>query len=413
MTGTSAPLLPSPTEPRRLLGAWARRPPRSHRHTGEALIGAVEAAGLRGRGGAGFPTARKLRTVAAGRDPVVVANGCEGERLSGKDRVLLCAAPQLVIEGIELAAGAVGAREAAICVHPGGPQASSLGAALAARPAGGVRIDLVEVPARYVASEESALVNLINTGKALPTAKPPRPFERGVRGRPTLVDNVETLAHIALIARYGAGWYRGCGTAESPGTALVTLGGALARPGVYEVPFGLTLGQVFDAAGGPREPVQAILTGGYAGTWLPAATAFGLRLGYPEFAAANAALGVGTLTPLPARGCGLTETAQILHYLATESAGQCGPCMFGLPAIAEDFGELVAGGPPARAAAKRLRNRLPVISRRGACGHPDGAVRLANSALRVFEADLAAHVAGRPCRGAGRLLLPARAEGVR
>ncbi|WP_020658836.1 NADH-ubiquinone oxidoreductase-F iron-sulfur binding region domain-containing protein [Amycolatopsis benzoatilytica] len=370
------------------------------------LLAAVDASGLRGRGGAGFPTGRKLRAVAKGRRPVVVANGCEGEPVSSKDHALLTVAPHLVLDGAVLAATAIDATEVILCVHRDDPIAGTVAAAVAERPSGEIPIRLVQVPGRYVASEESALVNFLDNGDARPTAKPPRPFERGVNGRPTLIDNVETLAHLALIARYGSEWFRGCGTAESPGSTLVTLGGRVARPGVYEVALGTPVAEVLDRAGGPDEPPQAVLFGGYGGTWLPVQSAVRTRLSHEDLRDAGATLGVASLTVLPARACGLAETARVLRYLAGESARQCGPCMFGLPAIADDFTALVLGGRAAQQAEQRLRYRLSIIPGRGACAHPDGAVRLAASALRCFGTDLRAHLAGRPCAWAAQPALP-------
>src|SRR5204863_3706473 len=133
-----------------------------------------------------------------------------------------------------------------------------------------IDVSVVEVPAAYVAGEESALVNYLNTGRAIPTFVPPRPFERGVDGRPTLVQNVETLAHLALIARHGPDWFRHVGTPEDPGSHLVTLCGAVARPGVYEVPGGVSLGALVEHGGGPTASLQAFLVGGYAGSWFAA-----------------------------------------------------------------------------------------------------------------------------------------------
>jgi NADH:ubiquinone oxidoreductase subunit F (NADH-binding) len=427
MTNRAAgrPAIPPADDTRRLLAGWAdtgrpagiaehlhRYGPAPVEHYAgrvgrQRLVAMVESSGLLGRGGAGFPTGRKLRTVAGGgRRPVVVANGCEGEPVSDKDHALLTLAPHLVLDGAQLAAHAVAAAEIVVCVHRDDPLVDAVTAALAERPAGETAIRVVRVPDRYVASEESALVNFVNTGDARPTAKPPRPFERGVRGRPTLVDNVETLAQLALIARYGPGWFRGCGTPDSPGTALVTVGGAIAAPGVYETALGESMGSVLDRAGGPREPVQAVLVGGYGGSWLPLPFAAHQRLTHADLRAAGASLGVGALVLLPVHACGIAETARVLRYLAGESALQCGPCMFGLPSVAGDFAELVLGGQRAGDAVDRLRRRLTIVSGRGACGHPDGAIRLARSALRVFDRDLAAHLAGRPCAGASRARLP-------
>ncbi|HKN56533.1 MAG TPA: NADH-ubiquinone oxidoreductase-F iron-sulfur binding region domain-containing protein [Amycolatopsis sp.] len=340
----------------------------------ETLIGVVEAAGLSGRGGAGFPLAVKLRAV-TGRRAVVVANGCEGDPHSAKDRALLTLTPHLVLDGIQLAAFAVGATEAVLCLHSRSPAAASVAAALAER-ADRVAVRIAEIPRRYVASEETALVHYLTNGDARPTGKTPRPAERGVKGRPTLVSNVETLAQIALVARLGPGFSR---------TGLFTVTGAVHGRGVVEAGPGSTIGDLISRCGGESEPVQAVLAGGYGGRWLPWPAASGTQL---------ETLGISAIFALPAASCGLEYTARVLAFLAAESARQCGPCMFGLPAIAHDFAELVRGGD----STGRLARRLPVITGRGACGHPDGAVRLADSALRVFGHDVSAHLTSRRCQ---------------
>ncbi len=363
-----------------------------------ALIGMVDAAGLRGRGGAWFPTGRKLAAVAEGRRrPIVVANGADGEPASDKDHALLTVAPHLVLDGMVLAATALGATDAILCVHRGDPLVPTVHAALRQRTGDPVAVRLVELPARYVASEESALVNFLNTGEARPTDTPPRPFERGVRGRPTLVDNVETLANIALIARYGPDWFRAAGTVAAPGTMLATVGGAVAMPGVRELPLGTTVSVALGASGGVSEPVGAVLVGGFGGNWLAMSDAAELPLTPEDLAAVGGSLGVGMLLALPARVCGVAETTRIVRYLAGESAMQCGPCMFGLSSIARDLEMLTFGARPE--VLDRLRHRLGVVTGRGACAHPDGAVRLAASALTVFAHDVHAHAMGRPCAG--------------
>ncbi|MDS0135633.1 MULTISPECIES: NADH-ubiquinone oxidoreductase-F iron-sulfur binding region domain-containing protein [unclassified Amycolatopsis] len=335
----------------------------------DRLIAAVEAADLRGRGGAGFPTAVKLRAARSNRS-VVVANGCEGDPLSRKDVVLLTLSPHLVLDGLQLAAHATGALEAVLCVHTGSPALPSVGAALGERE-DRVPVRVAEVPRRYVASEETALVRYLTSGDARPLGKRPRPAERGVRGRPTLVSNVETLAQLASVVLLGPNHYR------ASRTDLVTVTGAVRRPGVVEVAEGTSLAGVLAAAGGEAEPVQAVLAGG---TWT-ADLGSGLS-------------GIAAVYALPARDCGLAYTAKVLAFLAAESARQCGPCTFGLPSIAADFAELVRGGP----ATARLARRLPLLTGRGACAHPDGAARLAASALAVFDADVRTHEAGGRCR---------------
>ncbi|GAA3046525.1 NADH-ubiquinone oxidoreductase-F iron-sulfur binding region domain-containing protein [Pseudonocardia yunnanensis] len=385
--------------PAALADHLARYGPLPVRTDGPAeLIDAVDRSGLRGRGGAGFPMSRKLRTVAAGRGrPIVVANGCDGDPATAKDAKLLEFAPHLVIDGVLLACHAVGADEAAICVGEGHAHARSMHAALDARRDENVTIRAVEVPRRYVAGEESALVNFLNSGDARPTVTPPRPAERGVGGRPTLVDNVETLAHLALITRFGARWFRAAGTAQSPGTTLVTLGGAVRRPGVYEVELGTPVGAVLAEAGGESEPLQAVQIGGLGGSWVSIRQARALPLAHEDCRAAGTVMGTAALVALPQHACGIAETARTLRYLAVESAGQCGPCMFGLPAIADDMDDLVRGADPSGAALDRLHNRLGMIEGRGACAHPDATTRFAAAALRVFADDIADHVAGRTC----------------
>jgi NADH:ubiquinone oxidoreductase subunit F (NADH-binding) len=416
--------IPSPVTPRppagpvRLLAGWeetgtaadwethlaAHGPLPAHQtRLGRAdldLIAQVDRAGLLGRGGAGFPTARKLAEVAAGRKTaIVVANGCEGDLAGDKDHVLLGIAPHLVFDGIETAARAVGADRTALCLHQGDPLVPAVRAALEQRPGSPLLPSVVEVPARYVASVDSSLVNFLTTGEAIPTDREVRPSRRGVNGRPTLVDNVETLAHLALIARHGPEWFRSRGALDAPGTTLVTVGGAVWGPGVYEIELGAPLSHPLRLAGGTERPVQAVLLGGLAGNWLPLPAMAELPLTHQACRNAGTRLGIASLIALPASACGLAATARILHYLAAESAGQCGPCMFGLPAIAEDLTRITTGS-ATPTDLHRLHGRLGVIPGRGACAHPDGAAGMAASALDVFAHDLRAHLDGRPCAAA-------------
>jgi NADH:ubiquinone oxidoreductase subunit F (NADH-binding) len=363
---------------------------------GADLIAEVERAGLRGRGGARFPTARKLAAVAAGGRSIVVANGCEGEPASAKDRTLLRLAPHLVLDGAALAAAAVGATRVLLCIERGQPAlAAGVRAALAER-RDAVAVTLHESPPRYLAGEESALVHWLNGGEAKPTSVPPRPFERGVDRRPTLVDNVETLAQLALVARHGAAWYRRLGTAEDPGTFLMTLGGAVARPGVYEVPGGSPLAGVLAAAGGGIAGTQAVLVGGYFGTWVPAATAAALTVDAASLATAGAGLGCGVLVALPHGACGLAESARVTRWLADQNAGQCGPCVHGLGALARGMDRLVAGR-ASRRTGRDIGHLSALVAGRGACRHPDGAVRFVTSALRVFGPHADDHERHGPC----------------
>ena len=375
------------------------------------LIDVVEASGLTGRGGAGFPTGRKMRSVASGPGAaVVVANGAEGEPASCKDRLLLTRLPHLVLDGITLAAHAVGAREAYLCIH--GQETDLLDAldyAVAQRRAAGldpVPIQVTGIPGRYVASEQSSIVGYLNGGPAKPTFSPPRPHQRGVHGRPTLVNNVETLAHLALIARFGDRWFRRIGLPSAPGSTLVTVSGAVARPGVYEIEMGTPAGQVVMLAGGPAERPAALLVGGYFGAWLPAGAAWPVPMCHAALKAAGGAMGAGMVIVLPVSSCGLAETARVVRYLADENAGQCGPCMFGLPALADAMADLAYHG-GRRRALERVASLAGLVAGRGACRHPDGAVQLVRSALRAFGADARRHEHRGPCPGVTRApLLP-------
>jgi NADH:ubiquinone oxidoreductase subunit F (NADH-binding) len=372
----------------------------------ERLIDVVEASGLTGRGGAGFPAGRKMRSVAAGSgNKVLIANGAEGEPASLKDRLLLSRLPHLVLDGMTLAAQAVGADRAYLCVHgTEGGLLDGLEQAVAERLAAGldpVPVQVTGIPGRYVSSEQSSIVQFLNGGPAKPTFSPPRPHERGVNGNPTLVHNVETLAHVALIARHGDRWFRGAGTPSAPGSMLVTLSGAVRRPGVYEIEMGTPIGHLVMLAGGAAGPLQGLLVGGYFGAWLPVQAAWTVPMTHTSVKAAGGALGAGIVIALPASVCPIAETARVVRYLAEENAGQCGPCMFGLPALADAVGELAYYGGRA-GGIDRVAKLLPFIERRGACRHPDGATQLVRSLLRAFPADARWHERTGSCAGVGR-----------
>ena len=377
------------------------------------LVDLVARAGLRGRGGAGFPTAPKLAAVrdARGR-AVVVANGAEGEPPSGKDKVLLAYVPHLVLDGAVAAARCVGAREALVAVSPTvlRPVEQAVSERRASGHDRGVTLRVVAVPDRFVAGEESALVQFLNGGPALPTFTPPRPFERGVGGAPTLVQNVETLAHLGLIVRFGAEWFRSAGTIDEPGTALVTLSGAVRVPGVYEIPLGRPLRALVGDAGGLSADVQAFLLGGYSGTWIDASAAQTVQLTDAGLTRHGAALGARAVVALTASACGVAETARVARYLAVQSAGQCGPCVHGLAAVADGLEQLVQHG--RRPDHGRIRRSLAAIAGRGACSHPDGAVRFVASAYRVFEAEFDRHLHGRPCTARTSSVLPVPSFGA-
>jgi NADH:ubiquinone oxidoreductase subunit F (NADH-binding) len=369
------------------------------RHAPADLIGIVERSGLRGRGGADFPTARKLSAVAQARDRhrAVVINGSETEPASQKDRLLLSRLPHLVLDGAVIAADVVGAREVIVKVAErmaGASQALEGAVAVRDDP---VPVHLVPAPGGYVTGEESAVIHYLNGGQPKPTFVPPRPYQRGYRRRPTFISNAETVAQLALIARHGERWFRELGTDADPGSALVTISGAVAAPGVYELAFGTPMRDLLAAAGGAAEPLRALLVGGYFGTWVDASQALGLRLAREDLRSVGCSLGSGVLIALGESSCGLHESARVIDYLARESSGQCGPCVYGLRAIADLVGELADGVAHPREAERVLRWAAEIRGR-GACHHPDGAARFVESALGVFAVELASHQKGR-CAG--------------
>lgn len=371
----------------------------------ESFLAVLDSSGLTGRGGAGFPSGRKvsaaltaIRSSSARRRTALIANGAEGEPLSFKDQVLLTEAPHLVIDGL-LALAQVFERTEVVfyvsgsCVEP-------VARALQERDLSH-RIQLVEAADLFVAGEASAVVNAIQSMNPIPLDNRYRLSERGLAGLPTLVFNVETLAQIALIARYGAEWFRMSGSDSAPGTRLVTLSGyGLARPNidherhaqVVEVPMDLTPAEVLTDAL-PDNDVRDgfLLLGGYHGSWcaLPAdKNSEGPRVRQ------ESSFSSGMIYALSRGECGLEVTSGIVSYLAQQSARQCGPCRFGLPALAGIFEQMLEGAGAARSisAANRLANR---VSGRGACHHPDGTARLVGSALRVFRSEIEAHASGR------------------
>ncbi|GGH89592.1 NADH-ubiquinone oxidoreductase-F iron-sulfur binding region domain-containing protein [Arthrobacter liuii] len=367
---------------------------------GPGLLEALAAAGLTGRGGAAFETWRKATaTAGSGRKglfparPVVIANGAEGEPLSVKDRTLLAHAPHLVIDGLTALAAALGA---SMYVYAPAASLPRVQQSLCERPRG-KRIHLAQAPETFISGESSAVVNMIANGTAVPMDQRRRLSESGLNGRPTLVVNVETLAQVALIARYGAQWFREAGTPTDPGTRLVSVSGpAPVRDVVLEVPGGAQLTAVLQEAGMDPASLSAVLVGGYHGRWVrPAAHALS-PVGPPG---RTARPGAGVIHALDLQTCGIQATARIVSYLANESARQCGPCMFGLPAMASVLNRIAGGETNPRLAAELDRlGRL--VSGRGACRHPEGTTGLVSSALEVFAADFRAHLSGY-CAGPG------------
>jgi NADH:ubiquinone oxidoreductase subunit F (NADH-binding) len=389
-------------EPRLVLDLTEREDLAAYRaraHTGglagESLIAAVESAGLRGRGGAAFPAGVKLRAVASrGAPSYVVANGEEGEPASVKDRWLMRMRPHLVIDGLDRAAEAIGAERAYLFVSD--PEAvSSAATALEERGDDGPtpRV-LVTTEPRYVAGEETAVVRAINGGPALPLDKPPRPFESGIEGRPTLVANVETLANLPSIANHGAAEFRSLGTERSPGTFLLTLSGVGVPAGLFEVPFGVSIRDALNVfTGDAREPSGFLMGGFFAG--LLGRRGLDARLAYDDLRDDGSGLGCGAIVVLDADDCPVAAACDVLDYFERENAKQCGACIRGTAAMRDALLDL-AGGRADEARVERLRGWSMSLRERGACALLDGAAGVVGSLLREFPEHVRAHLQG-PC----------------
>lgn len=354
----------------------------------ELLLRLLDHAGIAGRGGAGFPLAAKLRSLSDGPRRVVV-NGHESEPVSHKDRLLLRRAPHLVLDGAIAVGAAVGAREVTVVV-PDAEAGASMSAALRERRDSG-RVRLCPAEGGFVAGEARAVVRALRGGPALPLGRRTPPSDDGV-----LIGNVETFAQLAVLLRMGAQKFAATGTPDEPGTTLLTVSGAVGRPGVVEVPLGTPLGIVL-AAAHASEP-QAVVIGGYHGSWLtPIAQ---LRLSRAGLAAAGGVLGAGVVAVVGADTCALGELVRVTDWLAAQSVRQCGPCAFGLPALAADVRALAAGHPTAVAGAL---GHARSVTGRGACAHPDGAARFVTSAVHQLHDETDTHRehghCGRPVQG--------------
>ncbi len=373
--------------------------------TAAELIRICEQVDLRGRGGAAFPFARKLRAVVAAagpgkRRPVIVVNGAEGEPASAKDRMLLARSPHLVLDGALVAARALGAREVVVAVAGDGPHANSVGQAAAACTGTSQKLRVVSVPDRFVSGESSALVNALNGNPAMPPGTFSRTSESGVRGSPTLLSNAETFAQLAVLAMLGPAGYASAGDPAEPGTVLLTVAGSVGRPAVVETPSGVPLGHILDIC--EALPSQGVLVGGYHGMWLSPEDAYDVPVSRAGLAAAGGMLGAGVVLVLGKESCPLGEVVRVAGYLAAQSSGQCGPCKLGLPAVATSLAAITAGS-GGLDQVEAVRRTAGGIRGRGACRHPDGSGRFVMSALDVFAADVADHLfrgsCGRPVLG--------------
>jgi NADH:ubiquinone oxidoreductase subunit F (NADH-binding) len=352
----------------------------------DRLLGLLDAAAIAGRGGAGFPLATKLRSLKGVR-PTVVVNGSESEPASMKDRTMLRRSPHLVLDGALTVASAVRAGRVIVAVHDAAAADAVHAAIRERRDTRRVRVE--ETSGEFVTGEARTLLRVLGGGPVLPPGRKDLPTARGL-----LVSNVETFAQVAVLVRMGARDFASSGTHAEPGTTLLTLGGAVERPGVVEVPIGTPLGILLRAA--QADHARYIVAGGYHGTWLLPRPE--LQVSRNGLKAVGATLGAGVLYVLDDATCALGELTRVSRWLAAQSAGQCGPCRFGLPSLAADVAAAARGD---GSAPGRAEHHARLVVGRGACAHPDGASRFVRSGLATLGDELAAHRHG----GCGRPVL--------
>jgi len=357
----------------------------------DVLLERLAASSLRGRGGGWFEAARKWRAVRVeGGEPFLVANGAEGEPGSFKDRYVMRRRPADVVAGLVLAARAIGAREAVVFLKGSFErEGQALAVALAAASLDGLSVGIRHGDDAYVTGEETALLEALEGRRPWPRPKPPLPAAVGYQGRPTLVQNVETLARVpAAIADPEA--YR------RDETTLVTLWGDVRRPGVHEVPLGTPLGRVIDeAGGGATEPTGLVFPGGPAGPPLPASD-LETPLEPGALRAKGSTLGTAAILVIGASACPVALATSAAGFFERENCGQCPPCAVGTASLARLLRAVESGASRPRDLGA-LHEVAGFMSGHGYCAHGRTAAAVATGMTRAFADDVAAHLSGKAC----------------
>jgi len=379
----------------------------------ENIVKIVSDAGLRGRGGAGFPTGKKWQfTREVPEQPrYLVMNGGEDEPGSKKDRVLLENLPHLVIEGVILSAYAIGASKAYLYINARYDDAiKSITDALAeARAASywgekilgsdfNLDLEIIPAPHNYVAGEDTAVLEVIEGKKPLPRQKPPFPVTVGLFGKPTSVNNVETLANVAPMFLKGAAWYRKFGTAESAGTMIFSLNDDVNRPGVYELPFGTPLRYLIETCGGGLRsglPIKAIMPAAPSSAFLPPEK-IDTPLDHNSMRDAGSGLGCGVVKLISEGTCIVEEVLRIADFFTAESCGQCPACRMETNALSMMMKKVQAGqgGQPIL---EQFGKILAFNKGKGFCNLIAMPGPPIESALKLFPADFEAHLTTGKC----------------
>ncbi len=403
-------------------GAWSAWRRATGELSPEAIIHTVAESGLRGLGGAGYPAGSKWRDCVSQPDPVryVVANGFEADPGAQLDRVLMERDPHLVVEGVAITAWAVGAERAVIAVSSSAPFAAerlsvaveeATEAGYIGRSAAGpsLEIEVRELTGSFMVGEETVLLRALEGQRAQPDQRPPYPSRKGLWGKPTVVNNVKTLAAVPWIVNNGAGAFGSLGTAESPGTTLVQLGGAVKRPGIAEVPFGATLKEIIDGPGGGTDgKLKAVLVGGPTGGFLPA-DALDTPLRYEALREAGALGGSSTLMALDEGVCLVDLGTLMTRYLSDNASGKTIPDRIGIRRLAE-LGAALASG-HARPTDPQLLTALAADMRAAALsGLEADAGNPLLSVMRYFAPEFEAHAERGECPAG--VCQPLRAAGA-
>ncbi len=378
------------------------------------VLGEVTASGLRGRGGAGYPTGLKWATVAkapAGEGRYVVCNADEGDPGAFMDRAVLESCPQQVLEGMAIAAYATGATQGYVYIRVENPltvgrlsdavrqaeRAGLLGSRIADT-SFSFHVEVRVGAGAYVCGEETALLASIQGGRGTPRPRPPYPATSGLWGHPTLINNVETLASVPAIIARGGSWYASIGTARSRGTKVFGLAGAVVNPGLVEVPMGISLAEiVYGIGGGIRggRRCKAVQTGGPAGGCIPERL-LDLPVDYESLAAAGSMMGSGGMIVIDETTCMVELARYFMGFCKEESCGKCVPCRAGTTQL---YGLLdrITSGRARRDDLERLDSLAHFVQGASLCGLGQGAPNPVLSTLRHFRDEYVAHVEDRTC----------------
>jgi NADH-quinone oxidoreductase subunit F len=369
------------------------------------VIAAISDSGLRGRGGAGFPTGRKwaLARAQPGDVKYVICNGDEGDPGAFMDRLVLESDPHRVLEGLAIAAYAIGATEGYLYIRAEYPLAvrhirAAIRQAEERGFLGRLHLEVREGAGAFVCGEETALIQSLEGKRGVPRLRPPYPIERGFRGQPTLINNVETLASVPWIIRHGAGAFAALGTNNSRGTKVFALAGKINRGGLIEVPMGITIREVVqDIGGGIRHgrAFKAVQLGGPSGGCIPARLA-DTPIDYDALAQTGAIMGSGGLVVLDDRDCMVDIARFFLKFTQAESCGKCTFCRIGTKRMLEILERLCAGkGRPDDI--EKLETLADYVGRGSLCGLGQTAPNPVLTTLRYFRDEYEAHLYERRC----------------